>query len=514
MMEGAVKIVPVKPEKPLLGKSNFDAERLITSLHSITHKKTLIIDRSLWAKLPYILRRRETLYALLQEGEREIYLVELFEVLPLQILGCAIDIGSTTIAFYVYDFLHDRVLEEFSIYNPQIEIGDDILTRLHFARKEENLQFLRRKTLDAINRELSRFPTGSIYYLSICGNTAMTHFLLGLPVNFLIVEPYVPVMKWIPLLKAEEVEVEINPLAKVFFFPLAGTYFGGDLIAGLYEVELNQKDGFSFYLDVGTNAEVVLGNRDFLLACAGAAGPALEGGIFECGVRAMPGAIESCKWDPESATIHYRTIGGLKPVGFCGSAAISLIAEAFLHGFISPEGKLLPQTLPERITTLDGERVLFLLPKEATAHGRPLYIKEGEIRSFLRSKGTMYTILSLLCEKVGLSFEEIDFFYVAGSFGNHIDIRSAVILGMLPEEALNRAVSLGNSAGKGALKFLRKASFEDIKSIIDTITYIELNVEKRLMELLTGALLIPHIDLDRFPWVKKQIEEKRRCFRR
>ncbi len=185
-----------------------------------------------------------------------------------------------------------RVLKEFSIENPQIKIGEDILTRLHFARKEENLKYLQEITLSAINEVLEKEGGEEIYFVSLCGNTAMTHFLLGLPVNYLIVEPYVAVTKEIPLLEAKELGLKINSRGKIFIFPLAGTYFGGDLIAGLYEVDLRNKEGFNFYLDVGTNAEVVLGGRDFLLACAGAAGPALEGGIFECGMQAKSGAIE------------------------------------------------------------------------------------------------------------------------------------------------------------------------------------------------------------------------------
>lgn len=511
-MPPTVHLLSIKPDKPQLGKSNFDTERLLASLASFTDLQRLYIEKSLWARLPLLLRQRDALYALIVKEEDRDYLCELFIEKPKRVLGCAIDLGSTTIAFYLYDFLNATLLEEFSIYNPQIELGEDILTRLHLARKEENLNYIRDLTLKAINQELKRLCPEDIYYCSICGNTAMTHFLLGLPVNYLIVEPYVPVIKWIPPLKARDLGLELHPEARVFVFPLAGTYFGGDLVAGLYEVELHKKEGFSFYLDVGTNAEVVLGNRDFLLACAGAAGPALEGGIFECGTRAMPGAIEHFTIKVKDKKIGYKTIGGEKPLGFCGSAVITLMAEAFLEGILTSEGKLKRELFPERIREIDGEIILLLVDEAETAHGKPIYIKESEIKSFLRSKGAMYTILSLLCEKIGLTFKDIESFYVAGSFGNHIDVTSAVVLGMLPQEALSKSYALGNAAGRGALKFLKEANFEEIRRIVDSITYIELNVEPRFMELLTGALIIPHVNMENFPWVQKLIKERRGCF--
>ncbi len=512
----AVKIVPIKPEEAVTGRANFDTERVFSVLPEEIRTRGLRIELPLLQRLPHILREGENFYALLIREEEKYLLADLQRERPERALGIAVDIGSTTIAFYIYDFIAAKVLKEYSIYNPQIEFGEDILTRLHFAKKRENLFRLREKTLLAINQEIERFGgEKGVYFVALCGNTAMTHFILGLPVNYLIMEPYVAVARGFPLFKGEELGLKIHPSGRVFVFPLAGTYFGGDLIAGLYEIELYKRDEVSFYIDVGTNAEVVLGNRDFLLACAGAAGPALEGGIFECGLQARPGAIESFRVDERTLRLHYETIEGERPIGFCGSAVIQLIAELFLHSWITPEGKFnLDRISPRhRLYEVNGERALELVPKEETASKEAIYLKEGEIKSFLRSKGAMFTILRLLCEKVGLSFEEIRHFYVAGSFGNHIDVRSAVLLGMLPEEALHKTIGLGNSAGKGALKFLKRADFEEVKKITEQITYLELNIEGRFMELLTGALIIPHVNLELFPWVKNLLEEKKRCIR-
>ncbi len=267
-------------------------------------------------------------------------------------------------------------------------------------------------------------------------------------------------------------------------------------------MELYKKDAPCFFIDVGTNAEVVLGNRDFLLACAGAAGPALEGGIFFAGCRAEPGAIYKVSINRASNQVYLETIGGHPPKCMCGSAIIDLMAQLFKEGVLSPEGRLIKESWRERIIETDEGRA-FLVYEDGQ---RQILIKEPEIKAFIRSKGAMFCILSLLCEKSGLSFEDVEKFYFAGSFGVNINVSSAVMLGMLPDSALDKAVAVGNSAGLGALKFLKRADFEEIKKIVDSITYLELNTEPRFMELLTGALFIPHVNLELFPRIKSLIE--------
>lgn len=509
----AVEVYSIKPSKPILGGSNFDTERILAELPEEIKKEGLRFDLPTLQKIPQVLREKEEIYVILIREERGYVLAEISKDKPRRVLGCAIDLGSTTIAIYLYDFLTNKLIKEVSLFNPQIEIGEDILTRLHFAKKSENLKYISDITLNAINKVLNEIGAEDIYFISLCGNTAMTHFLLKLPVNYLIVEPYVPVIRWIPLYPARLIGFQTHSSARVFIFPIGGTYFGGDLIAGLYEIDLLDKEELTFYLDVGTNAEVVLGNRDFLLACAGAAGPALEGGIFECGLQARPGAVEKFSINPEKKKIEYITIGNEKPIGFCGSAIIQIMAELYLYDFITQEGKINVERASNHLLEINGERAFQLIPKEETLLHKPIYLKESEIKSFIRSKGAMFTILQLLTEKVGISFSEIDKFYVAGSFGNHIDVPSAVILGMLPEEALNKSVGIGNGAGRGALKFLLNPNYQKVERIVKNITYVELNIESRFMELLTGALFIPHVNLELFPWVKNLKEERKVCFK-
>ncbi|MCS7278435.1 MAG: ASKHA domain-containing protein [Thermodesulfobacteriaceae bacterium] len=507
MKESAVRILELEVEKPVLGKANFDSERLLKALKKVLGESFLKISLYVLRKLPQVLREGgHKVWVILVKEEEGWIVSEIFSKKPERVLGVAIDLGSTSIAFYLYNFLEKKIIKEYSILNPQIPMGEDILTRLHLAKKEENLNYIREITLESINRELREIDGASIFYVSLCGNTAMSHFVLGLPVNYLFVEPYVPCANWYGIFKKEEVGFEIHPEGRIFVFPSAGTYFGGDLVAGLYFSEIYKRERMSFFIDVGTNAEVVLGNKDFLLACAGAAGPALEGGIFDCGCQAKDGAIESIKIYPQVKKIEYQTIGTQKPVGICGSGVIELMAELFIKGILTPEGKFNLQSFPERFTEINEEKAFIVVPPEESATGKPIYIKASEVRSFIRSKGAMYTILSLLCEKLGISFDEVEGFYIAGSFGNHIKVEAAVDIGMLPEEALNKAYPLGNAAGKGALKFLKEANLKEIKKIMETITYLELNVEPRFMQLLTGALFFPHVNRNLFPTVMKKLK--------
>jgi len=496
----ACKVLRINP-KEIKKFEPFDAETLKSFLKKELGEVDFSFSLSSLRKLPNFLRHDKPFkVVMVKEGKGRIVSDIVDEESPTY--GLAIDLGSTTIAFYLYDVEKDLVLKEYSILNPQVKYGEDILTRLHLARKREKLLEIRNETLKAINEEIRRLGGESIYYLSICGNTAMSHFLLGLPVQYLILEPYPPVAKWYGLFKPFEVELNINPEGRVFIFPSAGAYFGGDLIAGLFYVELHKKEIPSFFIDVGTNAEVVLGNKDFLLACAGAAGPALEGGIFSSGCRAEPYAVYKISINRERNEVIFETIGNEEPKCLCGSAIIDLMAHLFKEGVLSPQGRLIKENWPERVLETE-EGKAFLVFKSGE---RQILIKEYEIKAFIRSKGAMFCILSLLCEKVGLSFDEVDKFYFAGSFGININVVSAVILGMLPDSALDKAEAIGNSAGLGALKFLRCADFEEIRKIVDSITYIELNTEPRFMELLTGALFIPHVNLELFPRVKILLE--------
>lgn len=424
-------------------------------------------------------------------------------------LGAAFDLGTTRIAFYLVDMFSCKILYETSISNPQIPFGEDILTRINYASTPERLKELQSLLIGAFNEVIETVTkdlglnSNRIYAMTVAGNTTMSHFFLGLDPSYICREPYIPVANTFPLFRAQELGLKIHPDAIVYVFPNVGSYFGGDAVAGILSSGMHRQELVSVFVDVGTNAEVVLGNKDWLIACAGAAGPALEGGVVERGMMAAPGAIDRVRINPETLELSYHTIGDQKPVGICGSGLIDLIAEMFQAGFLTIQGKINTRIESPRIVqTPDGTGFIVAFSNE-TADGKDLIVTDIDIGILLKSKAAMYTILNIIARKVGLDIHDVDRFYVAGTFGNHIDPMMAIRIGMLPDIPIEKFVPLGNTSGKGAsMLLLNRNLFNDIEEICSKLTYVELNVNVELIHEFRGALFLPHTDPSLFPSVK------------
>jgi uncharacterized 2Fe-2S/4Fe-4S cluster protein (DUF4445 family) len=427
---------------------------------------------------------------------------------PDRTYGLAVDLGSTTLVMALVDLTEPRVVECRTLANPQTEFGADILTRAHFAERPGGLEALTSSVRAAINDGLADLcrhrdiMPDNVVAVTMAGNTAMTHLLLKLPLKTLIREPYVPVMNHPRGLIAQDIQLNTAPGAPVWIMPNKGAYFGGDLMAGILVSGMIASEKTCLLVDVGTNAEVVLGQKDWLLGAAGAAGPALEGGVVERGMVAAPGVIDRVRIDRDTGVITYRTINDEKPRGICGSGLIDLFAELFLSGVIDFQGKLtISLSDPRRLETDEGPAFI-VVPAEETAEGEPITISEVELDILTRSKAGMYTILSTIMISVGMSFEDIDRFYVAGTFGQYIDPKMAVAVGMIPDIPLERFVPLGNSSLKGAVLALISGQARDrIIQIWRQLTYLEMNVNQDLMNRFSAARFIPHTDRERFPSV-------------
>ncbi len=427
-------------------------------------------------------------------------------------LGLAVDLGSTSVVFYLLNLETGERVAHRSYPNPQRVHGEDILERILFARKEGGLRQLQREIVELFNQAAHELTTEAgfspeeILFVTVAGNTTMIHFLLALDPSHICKEPYLPVANRIDFLWPHEIGLNVNRHGVLSCFPNVGSYFGGDLLAGIIASGMHRSSAISMLVDVGTNAEVILGNQDWMVACAGAAGPALEGGILTCGMRAQPGAIERVEIDPASKAVRYQTIKGMRPKGLCGSGIIDLLAALFAAGIVDPTGKIQTDKDPQRITEIDGESAYMVALPEEGEGGRPVYITQSDIKNLIRSKGAMYTILNVVIQSVGITFDDIENFYVAGAFGNYIDPKKAVTIGMLPDVPLERFKGLGNAAGEGAcMALLDRKLFEEVEEICSKITYLEMNVRGDFMSQLTGALFLPHTDLNRFPTVKREL---------
>ena len=345
--------------------------------------------------------------------------------------------------------------------------------------------------------------TSDVYLMSLAGNTSMTHLFMGLSPKWLIREPYIPVINSPDIQKADTYGLQINPAGRVFIMPNIGSYFGGDLIAGILHSGINQQAEPAILVDVGTNAEVVLGNDSWLVACAGAAGPALEGGVAQIGMMARSGVIDRLHIEPETRVFQIHTIDEKKPIGICGSGMIDLAANLFLAGMIDLRGRFVPANCGRKLSMQSGLATLEIVSADESGTGRPLMISQADMDSLIRSKAAMYTILETITDSVGLSLTELETFYVAGTFGVFIDPVTAITLGMLPDLPLKTFQSLGNASLEGATKVLTSCeSMTAIEQIKDKITYLELNVNQTFMNRFSAAKFLPHTDRSRFPSVK------------
>ena len=302
---------------------------------------------------------------------------------------------------------------------------------------------------------------------------------------------------------ASAIGLNIRDRGQVFLFPNIGSYFGGDLLAGIIYSDLDKKEAPCLVVDVGTNAEIVVGSKDWLIACAGAAGPALEGGVSKMGMTAGPGVIDTVAIDPETKKVKVHTIEEQPPVGICGSGMIDLACALFLSGMIDIRGKLLAERCGDRLSIKNSLAQLTIVPASQSATGQDLCVTQADLDSLIRSKAAMYTILETITGSVGMQQHELGIFFVAGTFGAYIDPLSAITIGMIPDLPLNRYNSIGNSSLGGATRVLEdRGCFDRVNRIRDGITYMELNVNQEFMNRFSAAKFLPHTETARFPSVR------------
>jgi uncharacterized 2Fe-2S/4Fe-4S cluster protein (DUF4445 family) len=495
---------------PSLADNTADAERLEKALAATVGMPVHIPDIGLLRRLPRLLRSGDGGIDCLGFAVDDRW--HLLEVLdprhPRPPVGLAVDLGTTRIVIDMIDLASGRSLGQRTFDNPQAVIGADVLARIHHCDTEGGLTELQSLVVGALNREITRLAAAAavveadIYLIAVAGNTAMTHLFLGLPPHWIIREPYIPVVNRPGVHPARMLGLRANWHARVFTFPNIGSYFGGDLIAGILFTGLHRSRATALMVDVGTNAEVVLGNRNWLVGCAGAAGPALEGGVAKMGATAAPGVIDRVTLDPADGGLRTHTIGDLPPAGICGSGVIDLAAQLYRSKMIDIRGKLQPRVCGARFETVNGLGTLEVVPASAAAGGQRLTISQAELDSLIRSKAAMYTILETLTDSVGVSFQELDRVLVAGTFGAYIDPRAAVTIGMLPDLPLSRYRTVGNSSLGGAIKLLTdSACIQEVAAIQSNVTYLELNVNQAFMNRFSAAKFIPHTDRSRFPSV-------------
>jgi uncharacterized 2Fe-2S/4Fe-4S cluster protein (DUF4445 family) len=430
-------------------------------------------------------------------------------------LGLAVDLGSTNIVAALVDLESAETLGERSALNPQVEHGEDILARSHFCLSPGGLARLQAQASGAITAlaaELAREAGAAVEEIcsvAVAGNTTMAHFLLGLDPYHLCRAPYVPVANRFPVARASELGLGVNPLAPVIVLPNVGSYVGGDALAGVLVSGMHTRERVSLLVDIGTNAEIVVGNREFLLVGAGSAGPGLEGGVVRHGMRAAPGAIERIAIDPEALLPRYGVIGGGRPLGMCGSALIDLMAELFANGLVDVRGKFVLPARSPRLRLRGGVARFVVAEAPETATGEEISFAQPDMDNLMLSKAAMYTMLVVMAEAAGVRFDELERLYIAGAFGAYVAADKAVTIGMVPDIELARYELLGNSSLRGAVRALLSLdALEEIERIGRRMTYVEMNESREFMSQFTAALFLPHTDLERFPSVRGRLARR------
>lgn len=472
--------------------------------------------------------------------------------------GLAVDLGSTTVVARLLDCNSGEILKEVSCFNKQIQWGTDILSRIFYCKdNKEKLEEVRRATVESIcecmdkldaSLELQGTPSEqkaenngvsesgddrgaknaakkartishSALSMVIAGNTTMIHFLLGMDAFCVFYTPHAVHADCPGFQLARDLDIPLK--GYVYCYPAKSNYLGGDIISGMIDTELYKKNEISVFFDIGTNGELVIGNKEFLLCGAGAAGPALEGGVVRTGMRADIGAVDEVKIrdgniyvhvigsHKEDSGSHEKNSGnheenssGEEPRGICGSGIIDLIAELFLEGWIDIRGKLSPEKSP-----LIQERDNQLCVKYAPG----LYFYQKDIDEFIRTKSAAHTMVEIMLRESGLDLNQADRFYVAGAFGKHVSKESAITIGIYPDMDRDHIINAGNSSLEGAQKLLLNRSLlTDIDQILEEMVYIQFAEVEDFLELMVAAQALPHTDYKRYPTVMKKLKERQK----
>ncbi len=419
--------------------------------------------------------------------------------------GIAIDIGTTTVSAVLFSFADGRLLAQASCGNGQIRYGADVITRILSQGKPDGIAALQNAILHetlyplltALCKKAGVSPA-DIARVGIAANTTMAHFLLGVDAQCIRTEPYIPAFLRYDGLTAQTLSLPMWQDAQMRLAPGVGAYVGGDITAGMLACRLWDTDALTLFIDLGTNGEIVLGNREFQLACACSAGPAFEGGDISCGMRATDGAIEACSLVTGTLTPRLRVIGDKKPVGLCGSGLIDAVAALLAAGAIDARGRFVREN--KRIRH-DGSSCgsFVLATADESADGREITLTETDISSFIRAKGAIYAAVDCLLTSLDLRESAIERLLLAGGIGSGIDLRNAVAVGMLPNIPLDRCRYIGNSALAGAyLLTASDAAEQRLSEIARGMTYVELSAHPGYMEAFVAACFLPHTDASRF----------------
>ena len=509
-----VRRVVVELQPPSPDDRASDASRLEAALMAALGVEAVTVPLAVVRSLPRLVREGEwTLTATLRAGDCgwEVVRVEPgADAAPLYL--AAVDVGTTTVWAEVLDGDTGAVLGSAAVYNRQIQFGEDVVSRMVRAQEPGGQDRLQKAVVESVAEALGEAAAeagadpGRIEHVTAAGNTTMICLLLGIDTRHLRLEPYVPPVVRPPSVPVSELGRAIPAAAEARLesLPLVASYMGGDVVGGLLASGMMERDEVSLYLDIGTNGEAVIGNREWLLAASCSAGPAFEGGGLRYGMRAVSGAIEAFSLDPVTLEPSILTIGDLAPVGICGSGVIDALGELLRAGILLPNGRFDPRSQAPGLRNVEGRGEYIVVEGKYTASGKDIVLTEADVDNVIRAKAAMFAGVTTLLKTLSLDWADLDRIYVAGGFGKHLRVEQAMTIGLFPELDPRRFVFVGNGSLLGARMVALSMKMREKAGVIaDMVNNVEMSDSTLFSEEYVAALFLPHTDTARFPAMER-----------
>lgn len=487
----------VKLGSPTLVDNLADSQRLQDYLSKIT-RSSIQIGLKVLRCLPRVLRDNDfavTVTIGLRKDVSEVMDVEGGD-LSASNYSVVLDVGTSSIVAHLVDAVKVRTVDAEACFNSQSVYGREVTTRIISAEKK-GMERLQELVIEDINRliailaERNNVKLRDITFVVVAGNTVMTHFLLGLMPDNIRRNPYIAVDIEPPPFRAAEVGLKINPRGLLYIIPGIGSWVGGDITAGILATGIYESDEICMLMDIGTNGEIVVGNKEWLVACSASTGPALEGAGIKCGMMAETGAIEKVYW--YDGHFAWKVIGNMEPRGICGSGIIDIVAVLLENGIIDRAGNFIPESYPH-IIEVDGQLRLKISDN--------VFITQDDLQNIIVAKAAIFAASQILLERVNLEWNDIAKVYIAGGFGSYIDRANAVKIGLLPDLPLSVLQYVGNTSIQGAtIAALSQEANEILRAIRRKITYYDLMGYPDYVARFRQAMFLPHTDISMFPSV-------------
>jgi uncharacterized 2Fe-2S/4Fe-4S cluster protein (DUF4445 family) len=517
------KYIEIDP--PTMVDNVSDLTRMIRTLKKVYGIHNLMIDFNTIKKLSSVLRQGEWNVTVtignpsnpLKKERR----TQIINIEPGDTTGnnyaLAVDIGTTTIWGQLLNLNNGEILAQQVEYNAQISYGEDVISRIIYAQKTEGQEKMKDLVVSTINKIIhqllkkNQVPLEDINFITLAGNTTMTHLFLGLEARYIRETPYTPPMNYVPPIRAKELGIDLGEHVQVFLFPSIASYVGGDIVAGVLGSGMYRQNKLTLFIDLGTNGEIVIGNSDWMTCAACSAGPAFEGGGIKHGMRASKGAIEDFNINPETFEPMILTVGMVKPKGICGSGLINIVAGLMEACVLEQNGKFKTGLKTDRIREGADGMEYVLAWAANTQIGRDIVITEVDIDNLIRAKGAMYAGYMTLLNEVGLTMNDLEQVIIAGGFGNYMNIERSITIGLLPDLPLEKFKFIGNGSLLGARLICFSNLLKlDVKKIFSKTTNIELSENTHFMDNYIAALFLPHTDKNLFPRVYERVSCRER----